>query len=119
MENSMENSRENFLKNSLEKSMENFMKNSIEIATENSTKNSLENKSVFFRFSCFCFYLYVFVCARFWVNCKVYTAMILVIGLAVGVVVAKVFIIITITLFGQQQKLFGTPPHLKFKNSKI
>ena len=29
-------------------------------------------------------------CTRFWVNCKVYTAMILVIGLAVGVVVAKV-----------------------------
>jgi len=28
--------------------------------------------------------------SRFWVNCKVYTAMILVIGLAVGVVVAKV-----------------------------
>ena len=30
------------------------------------------------------------MCVRFWVNCKVYTAMILVIGLAVGVVVAKV-----------------------------
>ena len=27
---------------------------------------------------------------RFWVNCKVYTAMILVIGLAVAVVIAKV-----------------------------
>ena len=31
-------------------------------------------------------------------NCKVYTAMILVIGLAVGVVVAKVFIIIIIII---------------------
>jgi len=28
--------------------------------------------------------------SRFWVNCKVYTAMILVIGIAVGVVIAKV-----------------------------
>ena len=32
----------------------------------------------------------IFPLLRFWVNCKVYTAMILVIGLAVAVVIAKV-----------------------------
>jgi len=39
--------------------------------------------------------------SRFWVNCKVYTAMILVIGLAVAVVIAKVMVLDPMLAAGQ------------------